>query len=387
MRINRLLLNAGLVAVISATLGCRSIPFAATLYVSKGKPFIIAESPAYGWGVLSHPRIIKVSDDLIVLRYYLGGDNANWNDPGTRAIKGRSPAISRDGGKTWVYGEEHLDPLISEYTYYYGWDVSIPGMTLLGAHSNFIRVHTSDGLRIEGPFPMQLVTNGYCAGGPWHHGSAFEDGTLISGTYYDLTEWRGMQKGSIHFVVSTNGGFTWEVRSKIAGPDDAPWAHKWLGFDGPDESTVVGFGTQRVVCVMRTGTRMFTRFEAAKSAERMLLALSRDAGRSWKRSVFRAEGVYPRLCKMSNGVLALAFGRPGNNLIFSTDGGRTWGHEIAITAADVNTSGYCDLIEVEPGKLLVVFDAHDWDLDGVWLWEPQKQNGVFGVFVNVKRVL
>lgn len=386
MRIARLVWVGTLLATAMLTQGCRSVPFAAGIYVSKGKPFLIAESPAYGWGVLSHPRVIKVSDDLIVVRYYVGGDNANWNDPAARDIKGRSPAISRDGGKTWTFGEENLDPRIAAFTYYFGWDISLPDVTLLGVRSQFIRVYTKEEHRIEGPFEMQLLTNGYPAGGPWHRGAVLADGTLISGTYYDPTDWRGMKKGSIHFVVSTNGGFTWEVRSKIADPDDAPWAHKWLGFDGPDESTVVGLGSQRVVCIMRTGTRMFTRFEAAKSAERMLIAFSKDAGRTWKKKVLSAEGVYPRLCKMSNGVLALGFGRPGNNLIFSTDGGRTWGHELAITAADVNTSGYCDLVEVEPGKLLVVFDAHDWDLDGVWLWEPKKQNGLFGVFVTVRRL-
>lgn len=90
---------------------------------------------------------------------------------------------------------------------------------------------------------------------------------------------------------------------------------------------------------------------------------------------------------MGNGVVVCAFGRPGNSLIFSTDGGRTCGRELALTAADVRTTGYVDMIEGEPGCLLVVYDAYDTSLQKFWLWEPREVNGVFGVFVDVKRLI
>jgi hypothetical protein len=88
---------------------------------------------------------------------------------------------------------------------------------------------------------------------------------------------------------------------------------------------------------------------------------------------------------MSNGVLVLAYGRPGNNLIFSVDDGRHWGRELPLTAADVRTSGYVGIAEVSSNRLLAVYDAYDTDVTGLWLWEPKEVNGVFGAFIDVKR--
>ena len=98
-------------------------------------------------------------------------------------------------------------------------------------------------------------------------------------------------------------------------------------------------------------------------------------------------GVYPKLIRMGNGVLVLAFGRCGNNLSFSLDGGRNWGREVALTYADVKTSGYCDVVEVGPSRLFAVYDLYNTDPARLWLWEPKEVNGVFGVFVDVKRIL
>ena len=86
-------------------------------------------------------------------------------------------------------------------------------------------------------------------------------------------------------------------------------------------------------------------------------------------------------------MLVCAFGRPGNNLIFSLDNGRTWGHERAITPTDIHTTGYLDIIETKPGRLFVIYDAFDYSVSQVWLWEPTVfMNGIFGVFVDVKRL-
>lgn len=353
--------------------------------VKVGKPFLLAESAAHGWGVLSHPRVIRVSDNLIVVRYYVGGDNANWDSPIVQDMPYRSPAVSYDGGKTWSYGEDQLSPLLAKYTYYWGWDVSLPdGGSILGRDDSAIRVNRF-GEVIEGPWTVVIRTNGHSAGGPWHRGAVLPDGRLVAVSYYDGVDFKGKTKGSFHFVVSHDTGRTWEVVSRVAGPEDVPWGHAWLGFDGPCEASVAG-SDRRIICVARTGTKMFTPFEAAKSAIRMLQAVSHDGGKSWKRGALRMEGVYPRLCVMKNGLFVLTYGRPGNHMAFSGDQGRTWVAETPLTPADANTSGYCDVVEVTPGKLLVVFDAFNMDLDGMWLWEPKTQNGLFGVFVNVKKV-
>lgn len=387
----RRLVTALVFAIGAAVLlGCATMSASvlAPVVVRVGRPFLIAESPPYGWGVLSHPRLIKVSDDLIILRYYVGGDNANWNDPGARDIKARSPAFSRDGGKTWVFGEENLDPLIAEYSYYWGYNIPIDGGSIMGAHGKAIRVR--EGMRVDGePWPVTTIKGDFNVGlGQWHRGAVMSDGTYVASSYADAIPSAGKKKWAVHLLVSCDSGLTWTVRSLIAGPEHAPWAMKWpVGFEGPNEGTITVLPNDDILCIARVGTKQFTVFEAAREATRMLQAKSSDGGLTWRRKEMAFEGVYPKLCRMQNNVVTLAFGRPGNNLAFSINGGLTWGAEVALTPRDAKTSGYCDVIEVSPGRLLAVFDVHKTDLRGFWLWEPKPQNGIFGVFVDVKRLV
>lgn len=65
--------------------------------------------------------------------------------------------------------------------------------------------------------------------------------------------------------------------------------------------------------------------------------------------------VDPDMTLMSHGVLACSYGRPGSNLMFSLDGGRTWGHHTVITSE--RGFNYTAIREVRPGRLLYVHDA------------------------------
>jgi hypothetical protein len=97
--------------------------------------------------------------------------------------------------------------------------------------------------------------------------------------------------------------------------------------------------------------------------------LSEDGGKTWGVARELEVGYAdPDLIRMSNGVLACSYGRPGNNLMFSLDEGRTWTHHIVLT--DQMGFNYGSLREVRPGRLLVLFDA------------PKLQ----GVYVDVERV-
>ena len=52
---------------------------------------------------------------------------------------------------------------------------------------------------------------------------------------------------------------------------------------------------------------------------------------------------------------ACSYGRPGSNLMFSTDQGQTWIHHTVIT--DSGGFNYTALREISPGRLLYVHDA------------------------------
>ena len=176
---------------------------------------------------------------------------------------------------------------------------------------------------------------------------------------------------------SSDRGHTFAI-STIATHADAPW-----GVEGANEPALVLLPDGELLCVMRTGGPGYGGRNGFSYP--LLEARSRDGGKTWKHRKMSISGVMPKLLLMSNGVLALATGRSGNALYFSLDGGRTWPSQIDLTPADVQTSGYCDVVEVSPGRLLAVYDMYDTDPKGIWLWEPKEVNGVFGVFVDVRR--
>ena len=101
-----------------------------------------------------------------------------------------------------------------------------------------------------------------------------------------------------------------------------------------------------VLCIMRHG---------------LWQARSKDGGKTWgPYKTLDVRGVDPDLCLMSNGILACSYGRPGNRIMFSADGtGKKWTDRVQIYEYKNESSGYTGICEVEPGKLLMVYDRHD----------------------------
>lgn len=375
-----------LLAILLAA--CKSVPFGAGLYISKGRPFIIAESTQkYGWGVLSHPRLIALDSSNIVLRYYMGGESHPHLDGG-RKLSGLSPAMSHDGGRTWSFGETNMDERIALATRYWGYDIATAQGVILADQGFSNSVCIKGGAVADGPWQGEWANTNMGRIWPLHRGGTLSDGTLIAvGHQWHVTP-AGRSQLRTAFMTSADRGRTWNVESFIAGPADTPWGTQWgTGFEGPNEPCIVVLPGDELLSVARVGMKIRSRWDPPKEAQRMVLSRSRDGGKTWRHSCMNAEGVFPKMIRMSNGVLVLAFGRPGNNLLFSTDNGRTWGRELAITGADGRTTGYCDVLEVAPGRLLVVFDGYNTDLKGFWLWEPKEVNGLLGVYVDVKRIL
>ncbi len=85
-------------------------------------------------------------------------------------------------------------------------------------------------------------------------------------------------------------------------------------------------------------------------------AWSHDGGKTWSEPAVLEEGsVDCDVAVMHNGVLAASYGRPGCNVMFSTDRGKTWGYHRPISAE--GGFNYTTLCEVRPGRLLYVHDA------------------------------
>lgn len=87
------------------------------------------------------------------------------------------------------------------------------------------------------------------------------------------------------------------------------------------------------------------------------------------RAGFNAGNVSPMLALLDNGVLALAYGRPGLKVAFSSDGtGNRWdriieivpkGFRYSYSRYDV-TTGMAGLVPVGPDRLLLLYDVYSY---------------------------
>jgi len=381
--------------------GCATMPFAnLRLIVTQGKPFIVAHTDkAEGWGKATHPYLCRIGSNRIMATYWVAGDGANQSISTVDW-----PAYSDDDGVTWKYGDpfnwitgpptnfataiKKGEPFKYNLGYCFGSLVTRSGQIIaqdwaIGtAKSGELIGHaisSGDGVNWKGPFVVRydVPTNTFASCYLSSRAVELQDGSIVTVGYMN----RLGEKGYSTFCFgSTDGGQSYSLLSIVAGPGDSPWGYEVFGAAGPCEPAVELLPDGSLICLMRTGSLY------GKDSTRMLIARSSDGGRTWKREKCPFPGVMPKLLRMSNGVLVCAFGRPGNNLIFSLDNGRTWGHERAVTPADIRTTGYLDIIETEPGRLFVIYDAFNYSLSQVWLWEPTaSMNGIFGVFVDVKR--
>ncbi|MDB6169551.1 MAG: hypothetical protein JWM88_2415 [Verrucomicrobia bacterium] len=211
-----------------------------------------------------------------------------------------------------------------------------------------------------------------------------------------LTTMYGKLEGDEFFrtivVKADRAGKNWQYLSTIAGDEEARAA---LAREG--EKKAEGFGEPRMVrlpdgrllVVMRRGSNNV-----------MYKSWSEDDGRTWsKPASLGFHGVEPALMVMKSGLLAFCTGRPEPVAVrFSADGGSTWSTPTQVAKSDeVNipdkpyarqkSTCYTGMVEVEPGKLLIVYD-HLPFVEG-WGLNPDKAptavNSIYGTFLKVTR--
>jgi len=227
------------------------------------------------------------------------------------------------------------------------------------------------------------------SGMPW--GYIFEalNGDLMTPFYYTHEQDRRYYR--LALIRSSDGGKSWNEYSTIAAvePGEKPWPG--MGSEGPCESGLARLADKRLYSIFRTGSDGF-----------IGNAWSSDDGKTWtKPQSLPYKGVALRVRRLSNGVLACTTGRPGPIVVmFSLDGtGEKWSHITPIfegktehsdldrwptTDLRVGTTHYTDFIEVEPGKLLVVYDSIPFG----WYEIPyayRESNVVYGTFVEVHK--
>ncbi len=187
-----------------------------------------------------------------------------------------------------------------------------------------------------------------------------KNGTLIACAH---TRYKGDEKGKARVVCyhSTDGGRTWDSESTVAYDPD-------IGAEGFVEPVMSFCSNGDVLCMMRHG---------------LWQARSTDGGKTWQPyRTLEVRGVDPDLCLMTHGVLACSYGRPGNRIMFSADGtGREWTDRIQIYEYQRGSFGYTGIVEVQPGKLLYVYDRHGAFAE----YDGKQTTAVQGVYITVKR--
>jgi hypothetical protein len=188
------------------------------------------------------------------------------------------------------------------------------------------------------------------------------DGTLIACAH---TLYKGDPKLRTICYHSSDKGRTWGAESTVAY-DPA------IAGEGFVEPVMSFCSNGDVLCVMRTNGHL-----------PLMQARSTDGGRTWQKPTPTGSlGVDPDLCLMTGGVLACSYGRPGNRVMFSADGtGRRWTDRIRIYEYQDGSFGYTGIVEVEPGKLLFVYDRNDVYPE----YAGKRTTAIQGVYITVQR--
>ena len=123
-----------------------------------------------------------------------------------------------------------------------------------------------------------------------------------------------------------------------------------LGSEGYNEGTLRRLAGGDFIVVMRTGSMV----SQITQDNPIMMSRSSDEGRTWTEPWRTgANGAYPNLLVLSDGMLALSSGRPGAFVMLSSDEGVTWTDRTAVDATPY--SGYTSMVEMAPGVILIVF--------------------------------
>lgn len=351
-----------------------------SLEVEVGEPFTICSTLDHG-GELNQPHLWRLANGDLLCVFHYDGDID---------IARRVSMRSTDGGKTWAdepqrtWRDESFgqirDGTVLVYDDY-GWLLP-EGPPLVGVMCR----STDGGKTFDGPIRVTYdipnagsrPANHPSGEIPDHYGPEIaregvrvalamwrtiherEDGRLLAIAH---AGYEGDPKLRVIVLESADKGLSWEVLSTVAYDPE-------IEGEGFCEPVMDELPNGDLLCAMRTGGGL-----------PLMQARSSDGGRTWGDPVATGvTGVDPDIAVMESGVAVLSYGRPGIWIAFSPDGtGRKWVNRIPIDYEGSSWS-YTGVREVEPGKLLMV-----WDEQNVVRDDQPAANYIRGVFISVKK--
>ena len=187
----------------------------------------------------------------------------------------------------------------------------------------------------------------------WDKGKMIQlgNGDLLANMYGELQGDGGWYRTWL--MRSTDQGQNWEYRASVAHSATDPEPGLPGDFCGFCESSIALLDNGQLLAMMRTqGGHIGPDYRP------MYVSWSDDLGLTWTEPQPTSPhlmNVWPTLQTLDNGVVAVAYGRPGVRVAFSVDNGHTW-PEILTLAVDGEPSltGYADMVQVGPHELVLI---------------------------------
>lgn len=168
------------------------------------------------------------------------------------------------------------------------------------------------------------------------------DGRLLLNGYLRK---EGAAKLTAFVIESKDEGMSWNYLATIMEDTQKKYP------EGPNETTMVELANGEILAFVRTG-----------APAPLFQFRSKDGGKSWgEATIVDNAGVNPSAKLLQNGTLALISGRP--NLYLYLDFTGTGKNFQKYLIWKGSTSSYASILEVEPNKLMVIYDESDF---GSW---------------------
>ncbi len=221
---------------------------------------------------------------------------------------------------------------------------------------------------LRDPQALRYATGGLIPQIWWGDMKVLPDRSIVALTYPYYHNSQPVPYTSAASYRSIDNGHSWEKLGHILY-DEADRRR-----DGFTEPALEALPNGELLGVLRTTD--------GNGVGPMYSVRSADEGRTWSPPMAFAEtGVLPRLLQLKNGVLVLSSGRPGVDLRFSTDNGRTWSKASELvplpdrSKIQADSCGYTSLLPLGKDRFLIAYS---------WFTPPSGRKSIYVREVRVR---
>jgi len=216
-----------------------------------------------------------------------------------------------------------------------------------------------------------------------------KDQSLLMSLYGKSKEKNGGKKYFVGIIRSVDNGKTWHYYTTVAFGLNSN-----VRPEGFYETTLLVIPDGRIMCFMRSGASYQAALGSSNNNDPAVkmpfgyniqtpvyMSISGDNGKTWSNAdPISHFGVWPDALMLSNGILAVTYGRPGNWIMFSRDVGETWGPVLQFfnDLYPPDCGNYFSITEIEPDIILAVYSKAD--TNDHWYSE------IVGTYFMVKRL-